>query len=174
MSIKLPFALLLVAGSWAWAADYAPMDVKTGVWETTMTTQTTGSLPIPESALAKMTPAQRAQFEAAMKEQFAKPQTTTHRSCVKKEDLNRALFDNDARKNCKETLISASSTKREVHMECKEQEGTAAGTIRIEAASSESVKITGQLAFSAGKNGLNTVMNGTAKWIGATCTGKED
>jgi hypothetical protein len=171
MSIRLTFALTLLAGSAAWAADYAPMDVKTGVWEVTITTQTKGS--IPESLLSNLPPDQRARIEAAMKQQFGSPRTTTHRSCVKKEDLSKPLFDQD-QKTCKATLVSASSTKRESRVECKEAEGVGSGTLRIEATNSEAVKIAGTVAFNAGGNGFNTVINGTAKWISAVCTGKED
>ena len=49
----------------AYAADPA-FDVKTGLWEVTSTGSMSGAPPIPQDALARMTPEQRAQMEAAM------------------------------------------------------------------------------------------------------------
>ena len=47
------------------AADLT-LNVKTGLWQTTVSMETSGQLPIPEADLAKMTPERRQQFEAAM------------------------------------------------------------------------------------------------------------
>src|SRR5271156_871304 len=91
------FALL--AGTAAWAADPVPLDLKTGQWEYTVTTQMTGmpqaaagkQMPqIPPETLAKLPPDQRAKIEAAMKQASGmasgQPTTTTSKNCIKKED----------------------------------------------------------------------------------------
>ena len=66
-TFSIGFALLFC--STLPAADFSPLDVKTGQWESTVTGQVTGMPPIPEEALNRMTPEQRAQRSA---ERFAK------------------------------------------------------------------------------------------------------
>src|SRR5579863_8764845 len=100
---KLLFALAVFGGAVAWAADSVPLDVKTGEWEYTVTTQMTGlpqsaqhQMPsIPPEQLAKMPLEQRARVEAALKQAGAmasgKPTTTTSKSCIRKEDLAKMI-----------------------------------------------------------------------------------
>src|ERR1035441_6170576 len=73
-----------------WAADPVPMDIKLGLWESTITTQMSGMPALPPELLSKLTPEQRAKMEAAMGRGGASPKTTT-RHCVTKETLNQAL-----------------------------------------------------------------------------------
>ena len=47
-------------------ADPVTINVRTGLWEMTSSGQTTGTPPIPAEAFARLTPEQRAKFEAAM------------------------------------------------------------------------------------------------------------
>ena len=54
----LTLALLLYPLA-SWSADeLKPLDVKPGLWETTMTSQMSGMPPIPPEALARLTPEQ--------------------------------------------------------------------------------------------------------------------
>ena len=77
-----------------------PFDLKLGAWEMTYTTETSGGM-IPQAALEKMPPAQRAKLEAAMKKhEAAGTRTRTHQSCVTKEDLKRSGFGDPDRKDC--------------------------------------------------------------------------
>ena len=166
-------AMVMIAPA-AWGADYAPFNVKTGQWEATTTTQSGGTLPIPPDMLAKMSPDQRAKMEAMMKAKNAQPSTRVSRHCVKKEDLNKPLFENDGERNCKTTLLASSSTVRQVRMDCEENNTKFGGTVRIEAASPENVKITGQMSATNAGGAMTINVNSSAKWVGATCTGKEE
>ena len=88
MEVRVKLRILLgVAFLWAlpsWTADAVqPLDVKPGLWETTTTTEMGGMPPMPADVLAKMTPEQRAKFEAAMKARAAQgAKTTTRRTCL--------------------------------------------------------------------------------------------
>src|SRR5208283_3141677 len=64
-----------------WAVDPVPMDVKLGLWETTMTNQTDISSMIPPEVLSKMTPEQRAQMEAAVNGRGG-PRTNVSKHCI--------------------------------------------------------------------------------------------
>src|SRR5258708_725889 len=173
MSIKPSIALLVLACSWASAADWAPLDIKPGVWETTISAQTSGTPPIPQALLDKMTPDQRAKMEDAMKARSGKTQTTVHRSCVKKEDLGKPLFTENQSKLCKDTLVSGTGSKRDVQLDCETPAGKATGTIHIDVVNSEKVKVTSQMSISAGANPMSTNTTSNGKWVGAVCTGKE-
>src|SRR5579862_2888392 len=98
--IFLALSATLVAA--AWAADTTPLNVKTGEWEVTTSTESSGQLPIPEEMLNKLTPEQRARMEAAMKARGAGgPRTSVRKNCVKKEDLDKAFGNDEEHKSCK-------------------------------------------------------------------------
>src|SRR5579884_3172205 len=74
------------------AGDSQPLNLKLGLWETTIDNRTSGAPPIPDSVLAKMTPEQRARMEAALKARGAGgSQPRTYKNCLTKEGLNKAL-----------------------------------------------------------------------------------
>jgi hypothetical protein len=71
-----------------------PLNVKTGLWEATMTTTTSGAAPIPAELLSRLTPEQRAKMEegAKVKASFAsKTRTITSKSCVTREQLEKGF-----------------------------------------------------------------------------------
>jgi hypothetical protein len=171
-----------LAGTAAWAADPVAMDVKTGEWEYTVTTQMAGmpqatqhQMPsIPPEQLAKMPPEQRAKIEAALKQAGAmasgKPTTTTSKNCIKKEDLEKMIPNGNKEQSCKVTLVSSSRTKQELKMDCESNGGKQTGTVVVEALSSESTKFNLQVASNQDGHAMNMTVNGTSKWLGATCT----
>jgi len=178
--MKILFAVALTGGSIAWAADSVPLDVKTGQWEYTVTTQISG-LPqsaqqqsamasIPPEQLAKLPPAQRAKIEAAMGALSGKPMTTTSKSCIKKEDLAKYIPSNtNKNQSCKTTIVSSSRSKQEIKMDCENNSGSQSGTLVVEALSPESTKFSLQMTASKGQ-GMNMTINGTSKWLGESCT----
>ncbi len=87
--ISFPLAAALFCAA-VCAAQVTPLNVKTGEWESTMTNETSGQMPIPQEMLDKMTPEQRARMEAAMKARGMQgPRTIVNKQCVKKEDLDK-------------------------------------------------------------------------------------
>jgi len=181
-SMKLSLALALLGGSITFAADPVPLDVKTGEWEYTVTTQMTGmpqsaqqQMPsIPAEQLAKMPAEQRAKIEAALKQAGAmasgKPMTTTSKSCIRKDDLSKMIPKSNRDQSCKTALVSSSRTKQELKIDCESNGNKQTGTVVVEALSSESTKFNLQMASNQDGHAMNMTINGASKWLGATCT----
>lgn len=177
--MKLSLALALLASTAVWAADPVLMDIKTGEWEYTVTTQMAG-MQMPQTAkqmpqltpeqLAQIPAAQRAQVEAMMKQGAnpGAPRTSTSKNCVKKEDLAKLNPRDD--KSCKMTLISSSRNKQEIKTDCDSKGGKQTGTMVIEALSTDSTKFNLQIAANQNGQSMNMTINGTGKFLSATCT----
>jgi hypothetical protein len=166
ISFSLEAALLCAAVG---TAQTTPLNVKTGEWESTMTHETSGQLPIPQEMIDKMTPEQRAKMEAMMKARGMQgPQTTVTKHCVKKEDLDKPFGKDN--KSCKETIVTSSATKQEIHMECEMGGGKQVGTLKFEAVDSSTVKGSMQMTASNGGRTMNMNSTFSAKWLGSACT----
>lgn len=58
---------ILLASTLAFGqSKFQPLNVKTGLWESTTTSTTSGQMPLPSDMLAKLSPDQRARIEARM------------------------------------------------------------------------------------------------------------
>ena len=90
MKTRILLVLAFLTPLAGWAVDPVPMDVKLGLWETTITNQMDISSLIPPEALAKLTPEQRAKMEAAMQGRGG-ARTNTSKHCVTKDTINEAL-----------------------------------------------------------------------------------
>lgn len=164
-------AMLFAPLTWA-ADDIKPLDVKLGLWESTVTTQTSGRPPIPDEVLSKLSPDQRARMEEAMKAQQAKGATPrTNKSCLTKESLDKALTFGNEGPNCKRTVITSNSSKQEIRFDCTDPQSNikTSGTMHVEALNSENVKGTGQVTAGNGANNMNVQVNFSAKWLGSDC-----
>ena len=95
----------------AHAADPA-LDVKTGLWELTSTGTMSGAPPIPQEALARMTPEQRAKMESAMQEAIGRNnQPHVSKSCITQKQLEKAPnFAEQQNKSCKQTVVSRTTS----------------------------------------------------------------
>jgi Protein of unknown function (DUF3617) len=124
------------------ASDLQPLNLKTGLWQVTMTSTING-LPTPN--------------------------TNTYKSCVKKEDLDKYPFT-DPQAKCTWTVQSSTGRKMDASGTCTPQnEGKVTFAIHLEAVDSENVKGTGQLTVNGPAGNMSGNYSGTAKWIGATC-----
>ncbi|HYM05457.1 MAG TPA: DUF3617 domain-containing protein [Terriglobales bacterium] len=159
-----------MAGCILWAVE--PLNVRLGQWETSMTMATTGMPPIPQEVLDKMTPEQRAIMEQRMKG-TGTPRTTVTKSCLKKEDLDKAMTFGADDKECTRTIVTSTASKQEVHIECNRGGGKQSGTIRIEASGSESVKGAVQMTMTSGGRTMNISNTFSSKWLGPVCSEKE-
>jgi hypothetical protein len=168
--------LIALCSSSVWAADkIVPPNIKTGLWEITETHTMTGmpAMPaIPPEALANMSPEQRAQVEASMKDSFGgKPKTTTRKYCVTKEKLEKDAVFADNRNECTRTVMNSSSTMTEVKIHCAEKDMTSDGTFKFEALSPENVKGAVRMVMT-GKGQLQPMhmdFDFTSKYLGAAC-----
>ena len=170
--IILAAALMAPLASFA-ADEVKPLDVKLGLWESTVSSQTSGRPPIPEEVLSRLSLEQRARMEEAQKAQQARGATPrTNKSCLTKESLDKAMtFGNEGNANCKRTVMTSNSSKQDIRFECTDERSNikTSGIVHVEALNSENVKGTGQLNAGNGTNTMNIQINFSAKWVGSDC-----
>lgn len=166
---KLVIAVLLCsAAAWLIAAD--ALDVKTGLWETTIVSETSGRPPIPPELLAKLTPEQRARMEERMKaNQAGGPSTHISKSCITQEKLSKALTLGADTGSCSRRIISSSPNKQEYQFDCAQGDRKQTGTVRIEATSRESIQGSVEFTFSGNGNTMTSKSKLTGKWISSDC-----
>jgi hypothetical protein len=174
ISVTKTFSLVFALASCSLlsAADFRPLDVKTGQWETTLTGQTTGMPPIPDEVLNRMTPEQRAKMQAAMQARSG-GKTTVNKSCLTKDKLDKPFYTGDENtKSCSSILVTSSGSKQEIRLECNRENMKSSGTIKVEAVDSGTVKGSMQMAVTNGEHTMNMNYMFAAKWIGPVCTEK--
>ena len=172
--------MLLPLASIALSADMKMFDTKLGLWETTSTMEMEGipampAMPqIPKETLDKMPPAQRAQFEAMMKNRAGAgaPRTTTSKSCTTKETLARGFGVPESKDaECTWKIISSSSSKAQIHVECASKAGdpTSNGDIVMERIDAEHVKGNMTTKAKDDDNAITVKMAFNSKWVSANC-----
>jgi len=149
------------------AAQHTPLNVKTGLWETTTTSAASG---MPSVDLSKLPPEQRERVEAMMKSrQNGAPQTHTQQSCVTKEKLEKEGFQQERREGCTQTVTTSTGTVQDVKVVCTGEHPSTA-VAHFEATSPESIKGTIKVTTSAGRGGDMTVnVNIAGKWLATSC-----
>ena len=171
IKVLLSAAMALCAAAWA-ADNVAPLDVKPGQWETTVTIARNGAPPIPPDVLAKMSPEQRAMIEARMKAGMnLGPQTHVAKHCVTREDMARAFAPNEDKQSCTRTVLSSTSSSQDFRVDCASSGMTAIG--HIEAVDSEHLR--GKVKSTTTQSGQTTTSETTifSKWLGAACPEKK-
>jgi hypothetical protein len=169
-NVTLAIALLWPLACLA-AESYRPLDVRPGLWETSITSQLSGMPPIPADVLARLTPEQRARIEAAMKAREAKgPQTTVHKSCLTSDDLKKPLdFGGESNGMCKRTIVASSATRQDIHIECTSGAAKTAGDVHVEAVDPENVKGDSRVTTADGSRKMDIRVTFTGRWLGASC-----
>ena len=154
------------------AADFTPLGLKPGLWESTVTMKfgsPMASIPPEqraqmEAAMANMPPARRAQMEAML---AGRGQPTVTKVCLTKDSMSRALdFGAQQRKNCQVKVVSSSPTTQQVEMECTTDNNKLTGTMTFEALSPESGKATIQMSQD-GVQKMNMTVN--TRYLGPDC-----
>jgi hypothetical protein len=165
-------AMIVFSSLTLWAADgITPLNVKEGLWEMTVTHSMSGmpAMPaLPPEALAKMTPEQRAQVEAAMK---GGPSTDVRKECITKEKLEKHSAFSNNRGDCTRTVVNSTGSKLEVKIHCAEKQASTDGTLVLETVGSDRVKGTMQMQSATNANGHTMNMNFTfsSKYLGPAC-----
>jgi hypothetical protein len=164
------FALGLVAAGPA----PTPLNVKPGLWETTVRTESRGTPSIPPEALSRMPPEARAQVEAMLTSGAAgnlvPPQEEVERNCLTAADRQPFIpVDNAA---CTIRVITSTASVLETEAQCRSEEGVESRVAsRIEALSPERVSGTNTLRTGGGQ-GMTLTTRLEARWINAACGGK--
>ena len=172
MTHKLTLAITLLLPLVCLAADeFKPLDIKPGLWETTITTQAKGIPPAPPEVMARLTPEQRSRAEAASKARGGVgQQTRVIKACLTADDLKKPFtLNDDAHAACTRTVVSSSSTKADVRFECTKGQVKSTGDIHVEALSPESTKGSSQYSSGDGAHKLDAKVTFTGRWLGADC-----
>jgi hypothetical protein len=171
--LRVLSAGLCVTACLTLAGHTAPLslNVKTGLWEMTTTGETSGAPPIPQDALARMSPEQRAKFEASMAAGMAHSSAPhVSKQCMTEKSLQRGFDpgENKGEHKCTDTVVSSSATVMEVRQECTGREKMS-GHFRFEAVNPEVVNgmIDVTVTDGARTMTIKRVMHG--KWLGTDC-----
>lgn len=170
---RLPPALLALSLVAAGPAA-TPLNVKPGLWETTVRTESRGSLSIPPEALSRMPPEARAQVEAMLRSGaggnlLPPPQTEVERSCLTAADRQPFIpVDNDV---CTMRVITSTASVLQTEAQCRSEEGVESRiSSRVEALSPDLVTGTNTMRTGDGQ-GMTLTTRLEARWISADCGG---
>jgi len=173
--IRIAVVCAATASAAAWAASAVAagtqLAVTPGLWEITSTNHTTGAPPIPPDALAKLSPDQRARFEAMMKaQQQNQGRTHVFKSCLTAEQLKRGftLGPTNPQDKCQKTVVSSTSKVLEVHLECTGQDH-AVGTFHYEALTPKTVAGKMDIVVTRGAQSMTVKNDMRGKWVAADC-----
>lgn len=165
--LRCTVALLVALPLYGFADSF---NVKTGAWEITTTTTSTGSV-LPAEALAKMPPEQRAKIEQAMQARSGKPTTRVDKHCVAQKDLDEdRLFESTNDSHCTRRVVTKSATRIVLEQTCAAPQASKA-TITIEAQSPDSFTTTVDMARTGGDWKMH--LDSRGRWLGASCAGIE-
>ncbi|MGA2005491.1 MAG: DUF3617 domain-containing protein [Terriglobales bacterium] len=175
----LVFSLLVLSPIVSHAqGKFTPPDLKEGLWEVTVTRSGSGAGMggIPPDVLAKMSPDQRAQVEAAMKSHGVtmNGNSTTVKNCVTKEKLAKGrAFSAQNRENCTRDVVSSSPRHMEIKMHCDQTDNgkkTAMdGTTTIDVLGPDSVKGTMHIVSAGDEHNVTMDSTFTSKYLGPDC-----
>ncbi len=171
-SMRLVFIGICLSGgalSAALAADNTPLKVRPGLWEMTSDSEHSGTPPIPPEALARMSPEQRAKFEAAMQQSMG-PRHRVVKHCVTQADIDKGFekMENMGHGKCTQNVASSTSTLRAGTFTCNGPEN-ASGTYRFEARSPESVVANWDVTVSNAGRTMKVKSAMQGKWLGSDC-----
>lgn len=153
------------------AAEPIKLNVKPGLWEIASEGQINGAPPVSDDMMARLTPEQRAKFEAAMQASMAnaaKPRLSKH--CMTPEKIQRGLdVEEHSNTTCQKKVLSNSASAMEISEDCSDDHGTTSINEHFELSGPEQITGTVHLVRTAG--GKSMTVNSTihGKWLGASC-----
>ena len=145
------------------------LSVEVGLWEVTTRATVDGQLPPIDTSA--MTPAERANIEAAAKAILG-THTSTAKQCVTAEKLQQGIFvvPGDPGFTCQQSIRKNTATVAEVRLSCTGAEGQKmSAEIHVEARSPSA--LTGTTRSQKTQQGRTLKMDGTmtGRWIAADC-----
>ncbi len=159
------------------AADLVKPNIKPGLWEVRMVPQVSGEMPIPEAELAKLSPEQRARFEAAMKAALAKGATPhVYKDCMTPEKISRG-FDVDKPRedaSCQRKVISSSANELTVHDECNGRDSKTVSDMHFEVKGGTQASGKIKVVSTSGSKTMNFNSTIDGKWLASSCGNIKD
>ncbi len=158
-----------------WAADrFQPLNVKTGLWEQSVSITSNGQIPVPPDILAKLPPEERARIEARMNAQSApKTRTRTDQGCLTQEDLNRGTLFNKEDNECSQKILESSSSRLQVQYDCRQGSLTSKILLSVQAITPELVKGTATTTVTSEGHSMTSKSDFSARWLSSSCGNKK-
>jgi hypothetical protein len=151
-------------------SGYQPLGVNTGLWTTKMVITQSGQAAIPDEALARLTPEQRAKAQASLQARLnGQPITRTSQSCLTADQIKNGSVFNPDKQQCTEKLLNSSATSVEFTVNC--QEPSVQTSTHLTLTASDPGDVTGTGTTTVIVNGRTMTSNAqfTAKWLSASC-----
>jgi uncharacterized protein DUF3617 len=145
-----------------------PLNIKAGLWETTLTITRMGQTAVPAEVLNRLTSEQRARMEEKMNS-AVHARTTTHKHCVTREDIEKFTSQFAGDNACNPTIISSTSTKAEARVSCEAEGMKGTGTYEVEALNPERIRGSSHATMSGSGHTMNLDGMFTSKWLGSSC-----
>ncbi len=145
-------------------------NVKTGLWEQTVVSHSTGAPPLSDDVKAQLTPEQQRKMADAMASSQARAtQPHTTKVCMSQDKMDRGFTEEADRPGCKQTVVTETPTVLEVRQECSNPTGKVVITLHYKALNRETV--TGKTHFEMTHGGQTMVSDGTiqGKWVSDSC-----
>jgi Protein of unknown function (DUF3617) len=149
------------------AAAQERLDIRTGTWEITATTHMSGT-PLSNEMLSKMTPEQRAEVQAAMREEAAKgPQTEVTRECITQQEVERPFASADL-DDCTQQIVRTTRTTQEARLHCT-GEHNGSGLRKVTAPNPQTMTATLELSAGDGPTPFTIRSQMKGRWLAAAC-----
>ena len=172
MDIPRLVPAMLALGLAAAGPAPTPLNVKPGLWETTVQTESGGTPSLPPDVLSQMPPEARAQVEAMLRSGAAgnllsPPQTEVERSCLTAAARHPFIpVDNAV---CTIRVITSTASVLQTEAQCRSEVGVESRvSSRIEALSPDRVTGTNTMRSGDGQ-GMTLTTRLEARWISADC-----
>lgn len=150
-------------------AQAAPLNVKPGAWESTMTSTSSGlQNALPPETLSQMTPEQRDRLTNPP------PITMTQKSCIKDTDsIDKNIDESKLHMKCERKNVKKTANSYEADMACTQtaksgKKMTINAHFKVEAESSERMVSTSDTEAS---NGIKSHAVIKSHWVAASCAG---
>lgn len=170
MRISVFAAIIVTLSGSLWAAPkIQPLNVKTGLWQTTMTMTRAGEMPLPSNMLSRLTPEQRARFEARIKADSVGTHTRTYKGCLTQEQLANPNFTKD--EQCTWTTLQSNSTRIKGAVSCNYKDSSMKlhGSGEFVALDREHVKGSVHMTARGSGRTMDTTSDFSSKWLGPRC-----
>lgn len=146
------------------------LNIRPGLWETSVTSNTAGEMPIPAEMLNRLTPEQRARMEERMKaNSAAHGHTATHKKCVTKEDLEKQKLDFAGDKECTPTVTASTSTMAKGKLSCQTEGMEGTTLFELEAPDPEHYKGSSHGTLTGNGHTMNIDATFSGKWLASSC-----
>ncbi len=152
-------------------AQAQPLNVKTGLWETTIRSEAHGQLPIPQEQLQKMSPPQRAAMEKIMARN-SQPRSHVFKHCVTQEELDKAesnFLAGEPGMKCENKLSKHTHSSVVGTMHCTKGSMRQTADFSYEARDREHISGKLNMTVSNGTNTMSSKGTMSSRWISASC-----